>query len=180
MLVLLIDRTIAIIYHVVTFSAPWKVCVVGVNDVPPPQGTSFLEPRFRKRRNLATSTHFSLFVAIRSVSASLEREEEPEEKMPQTPLREERASMYSRLSASNSKKRHLNQEWRQVLRSEGDKEGIPVLSFFSSMQKVRTYNWEIGRKMRVAIPIYTNRKYNVQHRSSKLWFSFHTRPPSWM
>ena len=38
--------------------------------------------------------------------------------------------MYSRLSASVAKKRHLNQEWQQVPRSEEDKEGIlqPCLS----------------------------------------------------
>ena len=31
---------------------------------------------------------------------------------------------YSRLSTSDAKKRHLNQEWRQVPRSEEDKKGI--------------------------------------------------------
>ena len=63
--------------------------------------------------------------------------------MPQIPLREERASMYSRLSASDAKKRHLNQEWRQVLRSEGDKEGIPQSCHSSAA--CRRYERKIGR-----------------------------------
>ena len=54
--------------------------------------------------------------------------------------------MYSRLSADDVKKRHLSQEWRQVSRSDGDKEGLysSVLSFFSSR-----YERMIGRNIRV-------------------------------
>ena len=51
--------------------------------------------------------------------------------------------MYSSLSMSDGKKRHMNQEWRQVPRSEEDKEGM-LQSCHSSAEgtNVRLGDWE--------------------------------------
>ena len=62
--------------------------------------------------------------------------------------------MYSRLSTSVAKKRHLNQEWRQVPRSEEDKEG----KYFSPVilqTKAQTSNVEIASEKHIGYYMYS-------------------------
>ena len=61
--------------------------------------------------------------------------------------------MYSRLSTSVANKRHLNQEWRQVPRSEEDKEGIYFSPVILQM-KAQTYDWEIAWKKHIRRLLY--------------------------
>ena len=96
-----------------------------------------------KKGNIATSLQSSLFIPICSVSARTRIGIGARRKYLKRYCVKRGLPMYSRLSTSVAKKRHLNQEWQQVPRSEEDKEEM----YFSPVilqTKAQTYDWEIA------------------------------------